>query len=139
MCACGLLTTNTDSPSEVWLACVGSRRNMNEFTPVLHFLIFYFPTIPTSFLLSKCCLCYFQSHFSSGVCVCICAKLDGRPTLARGSFLWQGQYVSRRLAGVSGASSSFQLHSLKSKPVQTGFATNHWLVISRITRTKSSA
>ena len=35
MSACGLFTRNTDSPSEVWLACTSRERNMNEFTPAL--------------------------------------------------------------------------------------------------------
>lgn len=107
---------------EVW-GGEGGGRNMNEFTPVLYF----YPFIPK---FSHQCSSSLHADTSSRTFplrarqwVCVCAEPDGRPTLARGSFLWPGQCVSRRLAGVSGASSSFQLHSLTPGPLQRAFAT----------------
>lgn len=78
--------------------------------------------------------------FSLCVCVCqgecISVKPEGRPTAARGSFLWLDQCVSRRLAGVLGASSFFQLHSLTLGSLQRVFANSYCSVISRSSRVK---
>lgn len=127
------------------LACSSREGEKYEWicnTPTLHSPPL-FPNSPIIFLPLYMLLSHLQSHFSTGVCVCqwecICVKPEGRPTLARGSFLWPGQCVSRRLAGVSGASSSFQLHSLTLGPLQRVFATSHCLVISRSSKTKTSA
>lgn len=101
----------------------------------------YSKILPSSFFLSKCSSAT-SSHTFPLVCMhvcqreCICAKSEGRPTLARGSFLWPGQCVSRRAAGVSGASSSFQLHSLTLGPLHRVFATSHCLVIFEILQDK---
>lgn len=114
---------------EVWLARTRSVRrggaggNMNEFTPVLYF----YPFIPKFSHQRSSCLHADTSSLTFPLrarqWVCVCTEPDGQPTLARGSFLWPGQCVSRRLAGVSGASSSFQLHSLTPGPLQRAFAT----------------
>lgn len=91
-------------------------------TPILHFYPL-FPNSPIIFLPRYTLLSHLQSHFSTGVYVwqweCICVKPEGRPTLARGSFLWPSQCVSRRLAGVSGASSSFQLQFFTLGPLES--------------------
>lgn len=55
LCACGLFTRNTDSPSEVWLARTGRGRNMNEFTtPQPSTSALYSQILPSSFFLSTC-------------------------------------------------------------------------------------
>lgn len=71
LCACGLFTSNTDSPSEVWLAHTGRGRNMNESaTPQPSASPLYSQILPSSF---------FHSTYSSGtsshtfplVCACV--------------------------------------------------------------------
>ena len=141
LCACGLFTRNTDSPSEVWLAGTRRGEKYEWICPTPTPPPPYSQILPSSFFLSKCSSAT-SSHTFPLVCMhvcqreCICAKPEGRPTLARGSFLWPGQCVSRRAAGVSGASSSFQLHSLTLGPLHRVFATSHCLVIFEILQDK---
>lgn len=53
LCACGLFTRSTDSPSEVWLARTEKGRNMNEFiTPRPSTSTLYSQILPASFSLA---------------------------------------------------------------------------------------
>lgn len=71
LCACGLFTRNTDSPSEVWLARTGRGRNMNEFTaPQPSTSTLYSQILPSSFFLSTCSSAT-SSHTFPLVCACV--------------------------------------------------------------------
>ncbi len=71
LCACGLFTRNTDSPSEVWLARTGRGRNMNEFTaPQPSTSTLYSQILPSSFFLSACSSAT-SSHTFPLVCACV--------------------------------------------------------------------
>ena len=72
LCACGLFTRSTDSPSEVWLACAGRGEKYEWIhnTPNPPFLPSIPLILPSSFFLSTCSSAT-SSHTFPLVCACV--------------------------------------------------------------------
>lgn len=146
LCACGLFTRNTDSPSEVWLSRTGrggtGGRNMNEFTtPKPSTSTLHSQILPSSFFLSTCYSAT-SRHTFPPVCVCVCVSESVFVLSQRGGQRWPGAHFCGQASvypdgsqASRGPAPPFQLHSFTQGPLQRAVA--YCLVIRSIAGQKT--